>query len=197
MLGTPVADRVTVRAARRLRGELRLPGDKSISHRALLLALLAAGESRITGAGDGRDVRATADVASALGASVTRLGGDARSVDYRVVSPGRAALVEPAGVLDCRNSGTTFRLVADRLVAGQPEVTPQPTCRAHGHMVRDGRADHGRPQPFEPAAEIAPPRGAWSGAACACTGRTAATSAANWSSVTDWSPSESASSGRG
>ena len=66
MLGAPVAERVAVRPAPRLRGEIRLPGYKSISHRALLLALLAAGESRITGAGDGRDVRATADVASAL-----------------------------------------------------------------------------------------------------------------------------------
>ena len=78
MLNAPVADRGTVRPARRLRGEIRLPGDKSISHRALLLALLAAGESRFSGAGDGRDVRATADVVTALGASLTRLDGDAR-----------------------------------------------------------------------------------------------------------------------
>ncbi len=119
MPGAPGADRVGVRRARRLRGELQLPGDKSISHRALLLALLAEGESRITGAGDGRDVRATADVATALGASLTRLGGDARTIDYLVVSPGRAALAEPAGILDCRNSGTTFRLVAG-ILAGLP-----------------------------------------------------------------------------
>jgi 3-phosphoshikimate 1-carboxyvinyltransferase len=119
VLETPISAGVTVRRAHRLRGELRLPGDKSISHRALLLALLAAGESRITGAGDGRDVRATAGVASALGASVTRLGGDARVVDYLVASPGRAALLEPAGILDCANSGTTFRLVAG-ILAGLP-----------------------------------------------------------------------------
>ena len=114
-----MADGVSVRPARQLRGELRLPGDKSISHRALLLALLAAGQSLITGAGDGRDVRATADVAAALGATVTRLGGDARTVDYLVESPGRGALAEPEGVLDCRNSGTTFRLVAG-ILAGLP-----------------------------------------------------------------------------
>ncbi|HZL15029.1 MAG TPA: 3-phosphoshikimate 1-carboxyvinyltransferase, partial [Verrucomicrobiae bacterium] len=119
MLDAPIADQVSVRPARRLRGELRLPGDKSISHRALLLALLADGESRITGAGDGRDVRATAGVASALVARITREGGDARTVDYQVVSPGRAALVEPAGILDCQNSGTTFRLVAG-ILAGLP-----------------------------------------------------------------------------
>jgi 3-phosphoshikimate 1-carboxyvinyltransferase len=119
MLEAHMADGVSVRPARQLRGELRLPGDKSISHRALLLALLAAGQSRITGAGDGRDVRATADVAAALGATVTRLGGEARTVDYLLESPGRGALAEPEGVLDCRNSGTTFRLVAG-ILAGLP-----------------------------------------------------------------------------
>jgi 3-phosphoshikimate 1-carboxyvinyltransferase len=108
-----------VRPAPRLRGEPRLPGDKSVSHRALLLALLAEGESRITGAGDGRDVRATADLVAALGAGVERSGDDPRAVDYRVISPGRAALREPAAVLDCRNSGTTLRLGAG-VLAGLP-----------------------------------------------------------------------------
>jgi 3-phosphoshikimate 1-carboxyvinyltransferase len=110
---------VAVRPAPRLRGEIRPPGDKSVSHRALLLALLAQGESRISGAGDGADVRATAGVAAALGATVERSGDDPRAVDYRVVSPGRADLREPAGVLDCRNSGTTFRLTAG-ILAGLP-----------------------------------------------------------------------------
>ena len=119
MLGTPVVDQVSVAQARRLRGELHLPGDKSISHRALLLALLADGESRITGASDGRDVRATADVATALGAHLTRSGNNPKAVDYIVVSPGRAALAEPSGILDCRNSGTTFRLGAG-ILAGLP-----------------------------------------------------------------------------
>jgi 3-phosphoshikimate 1-carboxyvinyltransferase len=119
VLGAAPADSVAVGQARRLRGELHLPGDKSISHRALLLALLAAGEGRITGASDGRDVRATADVATALGAHLTRSGDDPRAVDYVVVSPGRAALSEPAGILDCRNSGTTFRLAAG-IIAGLP-----------------------------------------------------------------------------
>ena len=82
---------VAVRPAARLRGEVRPPGDKSVSHRALLLALLAEGESRISGAGDGADVRATAGVVAALGATVGRSGDDPRAVDYRVASPGRSA----------------------------------------------------------------------------------------------------------
>ena len=101
-----------VRPAARLRGEPGLPGDKSISHRALLLAALAAGDSRIDDAGDGDDVRTTARLIERLGASVERLAGDGRRVDYRVVSPGVDGLQEADGVIDCGNSGTTLRLAA-------------------------------------------------------------------------------------
>jgi 3-phosphoshikimate 1-carboxyvinyltransferase len=112
-------DALVVRPAARLRGNPALPGDKSISHRALLLALLARGESRIAGAGDGEDVRSTAGIVTALGATVERVRDDGGRVDYRVVSPGGDALVEPDHALDCGNSGTTARLVAG-LLAGRP-----------------------------------------------------------------------------
>jgi len=112
-------DDLVVRPAARLRGRPALPGDKSISHRALLLALLAAGESRIAAAGDGEDVRSTAGVVRALGATVERSAERAGRVDYRVVSPGGSALVEPDAFLDCGNSGTTTRLVCG-LLAGRP-----------------------------------------------------------------------------
>jgi 3-phosphoshikimate 1-carboxyvinyltransferase len=111
-----------VRAAARLRGDLRLPGDKSISHRALMLAALAEGESRIDGAGDGADVRTTAQIVAALGATVERTGTDGRNVTYRVVSPGADGLVEPDAILDCGNSGTSLRLVAG-ILAGLPMTT--------------------------------------------------------------------------
>ncbi len=114
------ADEVAIiRPAARLRGEIPLPGDKSISHRALILAAAAEGESRIGGAGDGADVRATAAIAARLGVRVERLAGDGRTVDYRVVSPGCDGLVEPTGILDCANSGTSLRLFAG-LIAGLP-----------------------------------------------------------------------------
>jgi 3-phosphoshikimate 1-carboxyvinyltransferase len=116
--GAP-ADVAVVRPARRLRGELRLPGDKSVSHRALMLATLAEGQSRIARAGDGQDVRSTAAVMSALGAVVERVGGDGRTVDYLVRSPGVDGLREPADALDCGNSGTTLRLSAG-ILAGLP-----------------------------------------------------------------------------
>ncbi len=112
-------DVARVRGSARLRGELRLPGDKSISHRALMLAALAAGESRIEGAGDGADVRSTAGIVVALGATVERLAEDGRTVTYRVVSPGADGLTEPDGILDCGNSGTSLRLMSG-ILAGLP-----------------------------------------------------------------------------
>ena len=105
--------------AARLRGEPRLPGDKSISHRALLLAALAEGRSLVGGAGDGRDVRATAGIVAALGASVERVREDGLNVDYRVTSPGVDGLREPEGVHDCRNSGMSLRLCSG-VLAGLP-----------------------------------------------------------------------------
>jgi 3-phosphoshikimate 1-carboxyvinyltransferase len=120
MVGVSPASSVVVRPAARLRGELRLPGDKSISHRALMLATLAAGESRIEGAGDGADVRSTAAICAQLGATVERRVDDAGgNASYVVVSAGADGLHEPAADLDCGNSGTSLRLFAG-LLAGLP-----------------------------------------------------------------------------
>ena len=107
-----------VRPARRLAGELRLPGDKSISHRALMLALLADGESRIEGAGDGADIRSTAGIVAALGGVLAATPGEGGNVDYVVRSRGSAALRRPESPLDCGNSGTSLRLFAG-ILAGQ------------------------------------------------------------------------------
>ena len=117
-----------IRPARNVSGSLRLPGDKSISHRALLLAALANGESLIRGAGDGADVRTTASLISRLGATVERGRSDGRRVDYRIVSPGIDGLHEADGILDCGNSGTTTRLIVG-ILAGVP-----------GYHVLDGDA---------------------------------------------------------
>jgi 3-phosphoshikimate 1-carboxyvinyltransferase len=108
-----------VRSSARLRGDLWLPGDKSISHRALILAALAEGESQIEGAGDGADVRSTAGIVAALGAEVERIASDAPTVGYRIASPGSDGLREPVEVLDCGNSGTSLRLMSG-VLAGLP-----------------------------------------------------------------------------
>ncbi len=121
MTSTPLAGEQSrsVQPAARLRGEPRLPGDKSISHRALMMAALAQGRCLISGAGDGQDVRATAGIVAALGASVERLRDDGLNVDYRVESPGVDGLREAEGILDCRNSGTSLRLFSG-ILAGLP-----------------------------------------------------------------------------
>lgn len=117
--GESLAGTAIVHPARLLRGEIRVPGDKSISHRALMLALVARGESRIEGAGDGADVRSTAAVARALGATVEQsIDADGR-VSYGVVSSGIDGFVEPPADLDCGNSGTSLRLYAG-ILAGAP-----------------------------------------------------------------------------
>jgi 3-phosphoshikimate 1-carboxyvinyltransferase len=107
-------DVLTVVAGGPLRGTLRVPGDKSISHRALMLAALAGGTSEITGLSDGADVAATARAIESLGAVVEPVGG------ALVVGCGR--LTEPAGPIDIGNSGTSIRLLAG-IAAGCPFTT--------------------------------------------------------------------------
>jgi 3-phosphoshikimate 1-carboxyvinyltransferase len=90
-----------------LRGRLRVPGDKSISHRALLLAARAEGPSRISGLSSGADVLHTLAAIQAFGAPVTGEPGAALVVDG-----GSARLREPGTVIDVGNSGTAIRLLA-------------------------------------------------------------------------------------
>ena len=147
-----VDEEAAIRQAARLRGEVRLPGDKSISHRALILAALAKGESRILGAGDGADVRSTAAAVAALGAEVQRMSVDGPRVDYRVVSPGADGLVEPSGVLDCGNSGTSLRLLAGVLAGlplyavldGDDSLRRRPVARIIGPLRSMGAVIHAR-----------------------------------------------------
>jgi 3-phosphoshikimate 1-carboxyvinyltransferase len=83
-----------------------------------MLGLLATGRTRITGAGDGADVRSTAGMVEALGATVERTAGVAGNVDYVVQSPGPDGFRQPDAPLDCGNSGTSMRLFAG-ILAGQ------------------------------------------------------------------------------
>jgi 3-phosphoshikimate 1-carboxyvinyltransferase len=103
------------RASGPLAGKVRVPGDKSISHRALILGALAVGETRISGLLEGEDVLNTAKAMRALGAQVERTGAFAWSVQ----GVGVAGLVQPEAPLDFGNSGTGCRLVMGA-VAGCP-----------------------------------------------------------------------------
>ena len=98
-----------------LHGEITVPGDKSISHRGLILGGLATGVSHVTGLLEGEDVLATAAAMRALGAAVERLA-DGR---WRVTGNGLGALAEPDDVLNFGNSGTATRLLMGA-IAGHP-----------------------------------------------------------------------------
>ncbi|KWV93198.1 3-phosphoshikimate 1-carboxyvinyltransferase [Erythrobacter sp. YT30] len=90
-----------------LRGRLRVPGDKSISHRALMFASLAVGKSRIEGLLEGEDVLATAAAMRQLGALIERKDDGA----WEVLGAGLGSLLEPKAALDMGNSGTSTRLL--------------------------------------------------------------------------------------
>ncbi len=118
-----------------LRGDTTVPGDKSIAHRALLLGALADGRSTVRGFPGGADVRATLDAVRALGADAA-WSGDIVVLDGRGLALGAGVDV----AIDCRNSGTTMRLLAG-LVAGVP-----------GRRTLDGDASLRR-RPMERVAE--------------------------------------------
>jgi 3-phosphoshikimate 1-carboxyvinyltransferase len=103
-----------------LRGTIRVPGDKSISHRAIMLGALAVGETRVSGLLEGEDVLATAAAMRAMGASVLRQDQDDRGgVEWHIHGVGVGALLQPETPLDMGNSGTSTRLLMG-LVASHP-----------------------------------------------------------------------------
>lgn len=98
-----------------LKGRIRVPGDKSISHRSIMLGALAVGETRVTGLLEGEDVLSTAAAMRAMGATIER---DADGM-WRVHGVGVGGLLQPQQALDMGNSGTSTRLLMG-LVASHP-----------------------------------------------------------------------------
>ncbi len=98
-----------------LKGRMRVPGDKSISHRAIMLSALAVGESRVTGLLEGEDVLATAAAMRAMGAAVERHGKG----EWTVHGVGVGSLLQPQAALEMGNSGTSTRLLMG-LLASHP-----------------------------------------------------------------------------
>jgi len=107
---------VRVRSPGRLRATLRVPPDKSISHRALILNGIAEGEARVENLLDSDDVRSTAACMTALGVEIDWPAG---STEARIRGAGLHGLYESEDTLDCGNSGTTMRLLTG-LLAAQP-----------------------------------------------------------------------------
>ncbi|MEM7271031.1 MAG: 3-phosphoshikimate 1-carboxyvinyltransferase [Pseudomonadota bacterium] len=107
MSGHGPAIPMTSRKGAPLRGVAQIPGDKSVSHRSLILGALAVGETRIEGLLEGQDVLDTAKAMRSFGAEVERVGEGS----WRVHGVGVGGFAEPEDVIDCGNSGTGVRLI--------------------------------------------------------------------------------------
>jgi 3-phosphoshikimate 1-carboxyvinyltransferase len=125
-----------------LKGRVRVPGDKSISHRALILGALAVGETRISGLLEGEDVLNTAKAVQALGAQVERSGEG----EWRVRGVGVGGFAAPAQKLDFGNSGTGCRLMLGAVAGcpitatfdGDASLRKRPMRRVHEPQERIG-----------------------------------------------------------
>ena len=163
-------------APRGMRGHVRPPGDKAISHRYALLAALADGRSEIRGYSTGGDCASTVRCLRALGVSIEETGRDASGLTLTVSGRGLGGLSAPAGVLDAGNSGSTMRMLAGILsahpfsttVTGDDSLRRRPMRRVIVPLERMGArigSEDGRPpisiqgtasiQPIEFAPEVA------------------------------------------
>lgn len=115
--GTPIP--MTSRKCEALRGEAHVPGDKSISHRSLILGALSVGETRISGLLEGEDVLDTGKAMQAFGAEVINHGGG----NWSVFGVGVGGFAEPENVVDCGNSGTGVRLIMGVMATSPITVT--------------------------------------------------------------------------
>ena len=163
---TGAAARYTIRPGGRLRGTIRVPGDKSISHRAVILAAIAEGETRIGGFLEGADTLATAAAFRAMGVPMEGPAGG----ELTVAGVGLRGLRSPRGDLDLGNSGTAMRLLPGVLAGqdfrvrlrGDASLSTRPMGRIvtplleMGARIEAGEAGtppltiHGRGAPLEP-----------------------------------------------
>lgn len=163
--GTPIP--MTSYASGPLSGEAHVPGDKSISHRSLILGAMAIGETRITGLLEGQDVLDTAKAMAAFGADVTNHGGG----NWSVKGVGVGGFAEPDNVIDCGNSGTGVRLIMGAMATspiavtftGDASLNKRPMARVTDPLALFGTQSVGRsggrlPMTIVGAADPAPVR---------------------------------------
>ena len=144
--GTPIP--MTSAKCGPLSGTANVPGDKSISHRSLILGAMAVGETRITGLLEGDDVLDTATAMRAFGAEVTDHGGGS----YSVHGVGVGGFAEPDTVVDCGNSGTGVRLIMGAMATtpitvtftGDASLNSRPMARVTDPLALFGTQSVGR-----------------------------------------------------
>ena len=148
MSGHGTAIPMTARKSGPLKGTASVPGDKSISHRALIFGAMAQGETRITGLLEGQDVLDTAKAMQAFGATVTQAGPGA----WTVQGVGVGGFTEPADVIDCGNSGTGVRLIMGTMATtamtatftGDASLRKRPMGRVTEPLALFGAQAYGR-----------------------------------------------------
>ncbi|MDO6726602.1 3-phosphoshikimate 1-carboxyvinyltransferase [Cognatishimia sp. 1_MG-2023] len=163
--GTPIP--MTSRPCGPLNGEAHVPGDKSISHRSLILGAMSIGETRITGLLEGEDVLDTAKAMRAFGAEVIEHGGGS----WSVFGVGVGGFAEPENVIDCGNSGTGVRLIMGCMATtgisatftGDASLNKRPMARVTDPIALFGAQSVGRsggrlPMTIVGAAEPTPVR---------------------------------------
>jgi 3-phosphoshikimate 1-carboxyvinyltransferase len=144
--GTPIP--MTSSACGALSGEAQVPGDKSISHRSLILGALSVGETQISGLLEGQDVLDTAQAMRAFGAEVTDHGAG----EWSVHGVGVGGFAEPEQVIDCGNSGTGVRLIMGAMATspltatftGDASLNGRPMARVTDPLSLFGTQSYGR-----------------------------------------------------
>ncbi|MBL4805952.1 MAG: 3-phosphoshikimate 1-carboxyvinyltransferase [Rhodobacteraceae bacterium] len=139
---------MTSRKCGPLSGEARVPGDKSISHRSLILGALSVGETHVTGLLEGGDVLDTAKAMRAFGADVERVGDG----EWRIHGVGVGGFAEPEDVIDCGNAGTGVRLIMGAMATtditatftGDASLRSRPMGRVTDPLALFGTQSHGR-----------------------------------------------------
>ncbi|WP_432640050.1 3-phosphoshikimate 1-carboxyvinyltransferase, partial [Albidovulum sp.] len=144
--GEPIP--MTARKSGALKGRAEVPGDKSISHRSLILGAMAVGETRVTGLLEGQDVLDTAKAMRAFGAEVVQHGPG----EWSVHGVGVGGFAEPANVIDCGNSGTGVRLIMGCMATspitatftGDASLNKRPMGRVTDPLALFGATAYGR-----------------------------------------------------
>lgn len=143
--GEPIP--MIARKSRGLQGEAHVPGDKSISHRSLILGAMAVGETRVTGLLEGQDVLDTAKAMRAFGAEIEKRGDT-----WHVQGVGVGGFAEPDQVIDCGNSGTGVRLIMGAMATspiaatftGDASLNKRPMARVTDPLALFGARAYGR-----------------------------------------------------
>ncbi len=143
--GDPIP--MTSRASGPLTGEAHVPGDKSISHRSLILGAMTVGETKVTGLLEGQDVLDTAKAMQAFGADIEKRDGT-----WYINGVGVGGFAEPENVIDCGNSGTGVRLIMGAMATspitatftGDASLNGRPMARVTDPLALFGTKSYGR-----------------------------------------------------